>query len=153
MLTLTICLTQERLQVAFKSIELALTAIRSSFAPSDANSEAETGAAAASPMSSQVALATGTTKKSNPLFKLLKTGTSQMEDEGVGLMEAETLGLDQSVGKLRDEVKTCLKAREKRMQMVKALATCLEDVAVACSVLATSVANRLSQVGYGDGQG
>lgn len=95
-------------------------------------------------------------KKGNVFTSFLKTASSQFDfdldsqlDEGVGIMEADTLGLPEEVGSLRDEVRACLAARASRTQSIKALVGFFEEVASACLTLAAGVTTRLGQDGYG----
>ena len=86
----------------------------------------------------------------NDFFKNLLKTNSQAYEEGVGLMEAETLGLPEDIGQLRDDVKTSIAARGSRAQVVKALASFLEEVAVAASVLASGLETRIGQEGFNE---
>jgi len=89
--------------------------------------------------------------KVSPFFKkLLSPGLSTNDDEDIGEMEADTLGLPPIVGTLRDEVKGCLRERVKRIQAVRTLSTCLvEDVAGACLSMGQATIHQLHQDGYG----
>ena len=89
-------------------------------------------------------------KKSNDFFKKILKKDSQDYEEGIGLMEAATLGLPEDVGSLRDKVKSCIAARASRGQVARALATLLEDIASAASALASGLEARLGQEGYND---
>jgi hypothetical protein len=79
---------------------------------------------------------------------LLPTKQSGQYEEGMGVMDAETLGLPQEVGKLRDEARSRLEARSLRMQVTRILASFLEDIASASAGLSTAILNRLANDGY-----
>jgi hypothetical protein len=85
-------------------------------------------------------------KKPKDFFKtLLKT---QEDEDGVGLMEAETLGLPEELGLLRDKAKGSLVDRSTRCDVMRSLAGFLEAVAVAANTLASELQARLQQEGY-----
>lgn len=79
---------------------------------------------------------------------LLTQRPSGQYEEGMGVMDADTLGLPQEVGKLRDEVRSRLEARSSRMQAMRTLASFFEEVASAAAGLSTAIFNRLAQDGY-----
>lgn len=88
-------------------------------------------------------------KKPNDFFKKILKKDSQ-DEEGVGLMEAATLGLPEEVGSLRDEVKSCITARLSRGQVARGLSSLLEEIATAASALASGLEARIGQEGYND---
>lgn len=89
-------------------------------------------------------------KKPNDFFKKILKKDSQEYEEGIGLMEVATLGLPEEVGSLRDEVRSCIAERTSRGQVVRKLATLLENIATAASTLATGLDTRIGQEGYND---
>lgn len=88
--------------------------------------------------------------KPNDFFKKILKKDSQEYEEGIGLMEATTLGLPEDIGSLRDEVKSCIATRASRGQVARALAILLEEVASAAIVLASGLEARIGQEGYSD---
>jgi len=89
-------------------------------------------------------------KKPKDFFKKILKKDSQEYEEGIGLMEAATLGLPEDVGNLRDQVKSCIAARASRGQIARALSTLLEEIASAASALASGLEARIGQEGYND---
>lgn len=89
-------------------------------------------------------------KKPKDFFKNLLKAQSQDNDEGLGVMEADTLGLPEVVGSLRDEMKSCVAARALRGQVARILAISLEEMASAAITLAAGLEQRLGQEGYKD---
>jgi hypothetical protein len=82
------------------------------------------------------------------------------EEEGVGALDAETLGLPKEIGQLRDQVRLLAAARARTVQTARALASFLESVAVASAKLGSelkqqqingyeSVLEELSNTGEG----
>jgi hypothetical protein len=136
-------LEEERLQFFVESMNRMLTA--------------EKGALDIMILSAEQDVAEDTTKgpsaqekKPNDFFKKILKKDSQEHEEGIGLMEATTLGLPEEVGSLRDEVKACIADRASRGQVARALATLLEDIATAASSLATGLETRIGQEGYNE---
>lgn len=72
-------------------------------------------------------------KKGDFFSTILKVGNTQGEKTGVA--DAETLGLDEDVGKLRDEMQSRLASRLARHKKVKALAALFVNVSVAAEKL------------------
>lgn len=90
-------------------------------------------------------------KKPTDFFtKILKIDSN--DEEGIGLMEASTLGLPEDVGNLRDEVRSCIASRASRGQVAKGLSMLLEEIASAATALASGIEARIGQEGYGDGK-
>jgi NTP pyrophosphatase (non-canonical NTP hydrolase) len=105
-----------------------------------------------SPTTDVAAPAIAPEKKTEPhefIKKILKTNSISATSEDVGAMEAETLGLPEEVGELRDKVKTALRARDLRGNTVKAIAGVLEDLAASAVNFANGLNARLGQDGFG----
>jgi hypothetical protein len=68
---------------------------------------------------------------------LFKQQTLKYE-EGTGIMEAETLGLPEEAGRLRDKIQSSFAARSARIKVSQALKTVLEELIMANSKLAGS---------------
>lgn len=76
------------------------------------------------------------------LANLLKATSNQFEMESSGVMDAETLGIPDDIGKLRDHVRTQFAARTTRIQVVRGLATFLEQV----STISVKLGRSLKQL-------
>lgn len=74
------------------------------------------------------------------LVNLLKATSGQFDAmESSGIMDTETLGLPEEVGKLRDQVRTQIAARSSRIQVVRGLAQFLEHVSSVSAKLGTNL--------------
>jgi hypothetical protein len=135
-------LEEERLQFFVESMNRMLTAEKGALDNMVLSTEHDSAEEAAESSQTQE-------KKSNDFFKKILKKDSQ-DEEGIGLMEAATLGLPEDVGKLRDDVRSCIAARASRGQMARGLSTLLEEIASAASVLASGLEARIGQEGYND---
>jgi hypothetical protein len=70
------------------------------------------------------------------LANFFKTNSAVQYEEGMGLMDAETLGLPEDVGLLRDKVKSTFAACQTRIEASEMLAEFLEEMAAAATKLA-----------------
>lgn len=75
-------------------------------------------------------------KKGDFFATLLKVGNAR---EKTGVADADTLGLDEEVGKLRDEVQSRNADKIARIKKVKSLVAFLEEVAVAAAKLGSGL--------------
>ena len=75
--------------------------------------------------------------KKGDFFAMLKVGAIQGEKTGVA--DAETLGLDEDVGRLRDEMQTRTASRLARLKKVKALAGLFASVSLAAGKLGSGL--------------
>ena len=75
-------------------------------------------------------------KKGDFFATLLKVGHAR---EKTGVADADTLGLDEEVGRLRDEVQSRNADKIARIKKVKSLAAFLEDVAIAAAKLGSDL--------------
>ena len=93
---------------------------------------------------------TGLDEKKKPDFfmNLLNPAMTQPEDD-VGIMEADSLGLPEDIGRLHGDVRAAIRAAESRGHVVKAIASSLEDMAIASTSLSMGLTSRLGQDGYG----
>jgi hypothetical protein len=89
-------------------------------------------------------------KKTNDFFKNILKTNSHDHEPGIGSMGASTLGLPEDVGSLRDEVRSCISTRVSRIQVARALAANLDEIAAAASAFASGLENRMGQEGYSD---
>ena len=87
-------------------------------------------------------------KKPDFFMNLLNPVITQPEDD-VGIMEADSLGLPEDIGRLHDDVRAAIRATESRGHVVKAIASLLEDMAIASMSLSMGLTSRLGQDGYG----
>lgn len=135
-------LEEERLQFFVESMNRMLTAEKGALDNMVLSAEHDSAEEVAESLQTQE-------KKPNDFFKKILKKDSQ-DEEGIGLMEAATLGLPEDVGKLRDDVRSCIAARASRGQMARGLSTLLEEIASAASVLASGLEARIGQEGYND---
>mmetsp|Transcript_3490 Transcript_3490/g.6409 ORF Transcript_3490/g.6409 Transcript_3490/m.6409 type:complete len:1355 (+) Transcript_3490:139-4203(+) len=136
-------LEEERLQFFVESMNRMLTAEKGALDKIVLSAEQDVAEDVAQEPSAQE-------KKPNDFFKKILKKDSQEYEEGIGLMEATTLGLPEEVGTLRDDVKACIAERVSRGQVARVLATLLEDIATAASSLATGLDTRIGQEGYNE---
>lgn len=88
-------------------------------------------------------------KESKPFMKLLKNssnGLSQLFDDGSGAMDADTLGLPEEIGQLRDTVRSKMALRAVRVQVGRALSSFLESVATASARLSNGILQQLRKL-------
>lgn len=72
------------------------------------------------------------------LFAGLFKQQSSKYEEGAGIMEAETLGLPEESGRLRDKIQASFEARSLRIKVTQALKTVLDEMIMGNSKLAGS---------------
>jgi hypothetical protein len=73
------------------------------------------------------------------LANFFKTNSSVQYEEGMGLMDAETLGLPEDIGLLRDKARLKFAARQTRIEASEILAEFLEEMAAAAAKLASGL--------------
>lgn len=79
------------------------------------------------------------------LANLWKATSIQFDVDSSGVMDAETLGLPEETGKLRDQVRLQIAARSTRVQVVRGLATFLENVATVSAKLGTGLKHLIEK--------
>ena len=82
-------------------------------------------------------------KKGDIFTNFLKVGIAQQEKTGVA--DAATLGLDDEIGKLRDQVQTRIAARTARIRKVKTMGAFFEDVSLAALKLGEGLKQVIKQ--------
>ena len=117
-----LCIFYDSLVRTFQEIKTCLDELVVLSTTSDSNNEKEE----ASKLVQQQ-------RKGDFFTTFLKVGSSQPEKTGVA--DAETLGLSEEIGKLRDEVQSLIAARIERIKKAKSLATFFEDIAAASEKL------------------
>jgi hypothetical protein len=102
----------------------------------------------ASPRTSQMgvdldsAIAEGLEKKGKDLLAALFSKQSLPYEEGMGVMDAETLGLPEEIGLLRDNVKSIFSARERRIKTCEVLFRVVVEMADLASKTASALKSR-----------
>jgi hypothetical protein len=86
-------------------------------------------------------------RKTSNFANLMRETSSRFDTESSGVMDAETLGLPEEVGKLRDQVRVQITARGTRVQVVRGLATFLENVSTVSAKLGTSLKQLIDSGG------
>ena len=87
-------------------------------------------------------------KRAHNFVKMLTGATNSsflLEEEPSGTMDAETLGLPEEIGLLRDRVRERLDARRERIQLAKALSLFFENVVKASAKLGQSLLQLLKK--------
>jgi hypothetical protein len=79
------------------------------------------------------------------LANLWKATSILFDVDSSGVMDAETLGLPEETGKLRDQLRLQIAARSTRIQVVRGLATFLENVATVSAKLGTGLKQLLGK--------
>lgn len=80
--------------------------------------------------------------KKGDFFAMLKVGS---QGEKTGVADAETLGLDEDLGRLRDDIQTRTASRLAKLKKVKALASFFASVSIAAGKLATGLRQIVKQ--------
>lgn len=96
----------------------------------------------------KVALENLEKKGKDLLASFFKTNSAVQYEEGMGLMDAETLGLPEDVGLLRDKARSKFAARQSRIEASENLAEFLEEIAAAAAKLASCLIMQVKPDNY-----
>lgn len=96
----------------------------------------------------KVALENLEKKGKDLLANFFKTNSAVQYEEGMGLMDAETLGLPQDVGLLRDKARSKFAARRSRIEASEILAEFLEEISAAAAKLASGLNTQIRPDDY-----
>jgi hypothetical protein len=94
-------------------------------------------------------VAEGMEKKGKDLLATLFNKQSLPYEEGMGAMDAETLGLPEEIGLLRDSVKSILSAREKRIKAGEGVIRVVAEMADLASKTAAALKSTAKPPGSG----
>ena len=77
-------------------------------------------------------------------MKLFKQGPSMSYEEGMGVMDAETLGLPEELGAQRDKIKSSFSSRENRMEVTEIIIKLFEEINGLTSKSSQRMLNQVS---------
>lgn len=77
-------------------------------------------------------------------LKLFKQGPSLSYEEGMGVMDAETLGLPETLGAQRDKIKSSFSSRENRMEVTEVIIKLFEEINGLTSKSSLRMINQVS---------